>query len=60
MDNAMISEMKTLKQMEVFLIIDALRRNKGNREATARSLGINKSTLFRKLKTYNIKPETYI
>ena len=60
MDNTTISKMKTLKQMEIFLITDALRRNKGNREATARSLGINKSTLFRKLKAYNINPEACI
>jgi len=55
-----LGEMKTLEQMEVLLIIEALRRNKGKREATARSLGINKSTLFRKLKAYDIKPQAYI
>ena len=46
--------------MEILLIIEALRRNKGNQTATAQELGINKSTLFRKLKAHNIKPETYI
>jgi transcriptional regulator with PAS, ATPase and Fis domain len=55
-----ISEIKTLKQIEIFLIGDALRANKGNREAAARSLGINKSTLFRKLRAYKLKPEAYI
>jgi transcriptional regulator with PAS, ATPase and Fis domain len=58
-NEVMAGEMKTLKQMEVLLIIEALRRNKGNRKATARSLGINKSTLFRKLKAYDIKPQAY-
>ena len=43
-------EIKTLKQMEILLIIEALRRNKGNQTTTAKELGINKSTLFRKLK----------
>lgn len=49
----------TLKQMEILLIIEALKRNKGNQAAASRELGINKSTLFRKLKAYNIKPGTY-
>ena len=40
----------TLEAMERFLIADALRRNDGNRTAAARQLGINPSTLFRKLK----------
>lgn len=41
----------TLVQMEKLLIRDALRRNDGNRAAAARELGVNTSTLFRKLKT---------
>ena len=41
---------KTLKQMEAAMIDKALKRNKGNRAAAARELGINTSTLFRKLK----------
>ena len=51
------SEITTLKQMEQLLIIEALRRNKGNQTATAKELGINKSTLFRKLKAYDIKSQ---
>jgi DNA-binding NtrC family response regulator len=58
-DGATAGKIKTLKQMEILLIIEALRRNKGNREATARDIGINKSTLFRKIKAYDIKPEAY-
>jgi PAS domain S-box-containing protein len=52
-------EITTLKQMEILFIIEALRRNKGNQTATAKELGINKSTLFRKLKAFNVKPEMY-
>ena len=52
-------EITTLKQMEILFIIEALRRNKGNQTATAKELGINKSTLFRKLKAHNIKSEVY-
>lgn len=44
----------TIKQMEIILITQALRRNEGNKTATARQLGIDKSTLFRKLKSYDI------
>lgn len=56
-DRISTSETRTLKEMEQLLIIEALRRNKGNQTATARELGINKSTLFRKLKAYDIKPQ---
>jgi len=37
----------------------ALRRNNGNKTATAKQLGIDKSTLFRKMKTFDIKPKSY-
>ena len=49
----------TLEAMERFVIADALRRNDGNRAAAARQLGINPSTLFRKLKSLGIdQPKT--
>ena len=44
----------TLEAMERFLIANALRRHNGNRAAAARQLGINPSTLFRKLKSLGI------
>jgi PAS domain S-box-containing protein len=44
----------TLEAMERFLIANALQRHNGNRTAAARQLGINPSTLFRKLKTLGI------
>ena len=40
----------TLEAMERLVIADALRRHQGNRKQAARELGINPSTLFRKLK----------
>jgi len=49
----------TIKQMEIVMIIESLRRNKGNKTTTAKELGIDKSTLFRKMKTYDITPEIY-
>jgi PAS domain S-box-containing protein len=59
-DKMSTREKTTLKQMEQLLIIETLRRNKGNQTATAKELGINKSTLFRKLKAYHIKAEATI
>jgi len=58
-ENAKNSEPATIKQMEIILITQALRRNKGNKTATAKELGIDKSTLFRKMKAFDIKRETY-
>ena len=49
----------TLEAMERLLIADALRRHGGNRTAAARQLGINPSTLFRKVKALGIElPES--
>ena len=42
---------QTLRQMEVAMIEQALKHHQGNRAAAARELGINPSTLFRKLKS---------
>ncbi|MBN2020440.1 MAG: sigma 54-interacting transcriptional regulator [Sedimentisphaerales bacterium] len=44
----------TLEEMERIFIKQALRQNNGNRTAAARQLGINKSTLFRKMKAFDI------
>lgn len=44
----------TLAAMEKLLIRDALRRHKGNRAAAARELGVDVSTLFRKLKALGL------
>ena len=47
----------TLEAMERWMIQNALLRYNGNRAAAARQLGINPSTLFRKLKTLGIERE---
>ncbi len=47
----------TLRELEAIHIADALRRHAGNRAATARELGVNPSTLFRKLKTLGLDAE---
>ena len=40
--------------MEKLLITDALRRNGGNHQKAAKELGINPSTLFRKVKVLKL------
>lgn len=44
----------TLRELEAIHIADALRRHDGNRAAAARELGINASTLFRKLRALGL------
>jgi large subunit ribosomal protein L25 len=44
----------SLQAMERFLISETLQRRKGNRKATARDLGINVTTLYRKIKDLQI------
>ncbi len=45
----------TLSSMERLLVNDALRRHEGNRTAAAKQLGINPSTLFRKVQFLGIE-----
>ena len=44
------AERMTLRDMEARFIYEALRRHNWNRTATARELGIHKTTLWRKIK----------
>ncbi len=46
---------QSLEEMEAYAIRKTLRRTNGDRSLTAEILGIDKSTLWRKLKRYNIK-----
>lgn len=45
----------SLRSIEAFHITDAIRRHGGNCRAAAQELGIHRSTLFRKIKTLEIK-----
>ncbi len=44
----------TLADVEQMMILSTLRRNEGNRDKTARELGISLRTLYRKLKEYGL------
>jgi len=46
---------QTLEELEIAFIAKTLYENKGNRAATAEILGIDKTTLWRKIKLYNIE-----
>jgi PAS domain S-box-containing protein len=46
----------SLKAMERAYIVEALRRFQGNRSKAAKALGIDSSTLYRKIKALDIKP----
>ena len=48
----------TLRDLEAIYIRDTLQRCEGNRTEAARELGINPSTLFRKLKSLGISGST--
>ncbi len=43
-----------LNTMQRFMISEALKRHRGNRKRAARDLGINPSTLYRKIKAFRI------
>ncbi len=45
----------SLSAMEKFLIFETLQRHKGNRKAAAKDLGLNVSTLYRKIKRLGIE-----
>jgi DNA-binding NtrC family response regulator len=47
----------SIRVMERNLIEAALRRNHGHRARTARDLGINPSTLYRKMKSLEVGPK---
>jgi DNA-binding NtrC family response regulator len=50
---------KSLDQIEKEHILSVLNKTKGNISKAAKTLGINRVTLYRKLKEYNIKTENY-
>jgi len=52
--NEALAGVRTLQEWEVLHIREALRRNSGNRSLTATDLGIDPSTLYRKIRAFGI------
>jgi PAS domain S-box-containing protein len=50
-----IGNSRTLRAMESMMLREALRRHQGNRTRAAKELGIDASTLFRKIKSLGLK-----
>jgi DNA-binding NtrC family response regulator len=51
------NEILPLEELERRAILKTLRETSGDKPAAARMLGIGKTTLYRKLKQYNMKHE---
>ncbi|HBV96011.1 MAG: hypothetical protein JL50_05195 [Peptococcaceae bacterium BICA1-7] len=54
--NMVISSQVPLKEYEKQLITSLLEEHKGNRAKVAKTLGISRTTLYRKIDEYNIEP----
>ena len=52
-------QVSVIKEIERQMILKRLAANRGNQKRTATDLGIPKSTLHDRIKTYNIKPEEF-
>ena len=50
-----LPQVGNLKEAEKEMILEALEQSNGNKAAAARALGIDPSTLWRKLKKYGIQ-----
>jgi len=50
-----VSSVSPGRRNEEAVIVEALRRNRGNRTRTARELGMHRSTLWRKLRVYGLQ-----
>lgn len=52
-------ELTTMEQAELDAIISAIKHSDGNKVVAARILGISRSTLYRKMRTYKLDPDKY-
>ncbi len=50
--------LSAIEELELSAILNALKQHGGNKVAAAQSIGISRSTLYRKLQAYRIDPDT--
>ena len=56
--NSRKRELSALEELELGAILTALKQHRGNKVAAAQSIGISRSTLYRKLQAYRLDPDT--
>ena len=56
--NSRKRELSALEELELGAILNALKQHHGNKVAAAQSIGISRSTLYRKLQAYRLDPDT--
>jgi sigma-54 dependent transcriptional regulator, acetoin dehydrogenase operon transcriptional activator AcoR len=50
-------QLTAIEELELNAILAALRRHNGNKVAAAQSIGVSRSTLYRKLQSYHLDPD---
>jgi transcriptional regulator of acetoin/glycerol metabolism len=50
-------QLTAMEELELNAILEALRRHNGNKQAAALSIGVSRSTLYRKLQSYHLDPD---
>jgi transcriptional regulator of acetoin/glycerol metabolism len=50
-------ELSQIEELELGAILGALKQHEGNKAAAAQSIGISRSTLYRKLQSYRLDPD---
>ncbi len=55
--NSRKRDLSAIEELELSAILNALKQHNGNKVAAAQSIGISRSTLYRKLQAYRLDPD---
>ncbi|HRD63325.1 MAG TPA: helix-turn-helix domain-containing protein, partial [Nocardioides sp.] len=58
--NSRKRDLTAIEELELGAILSALRQHRGNKVAAAQSIGISRSTLYRKLQAYKLDPDKQV